>query len=78
MEGFYHTTGINGLSTCYFYIQSFINKVLELNISSLYKLIKAFTANSDWFSPTVGANSCTEGCVVYCGFYIFVLTMISD
>ena len=29
--------------TYYFYIQSFINIVLEFNISGLYKLIKAFT-----------------------------------
>ena len=36
---------IETLSTGYFYIQSFIIIVQELNMSSLYKLIKAFTAN---------------------------------
>ena len=46
---------IETLSTGYFYIQSFIIIVQELNMSSLYKLIKAFTANS-FISPLI-----TEG-----------------
>ena len=33
------------LSTWYFYIQTFINIVQERNISNIYKLIEAFTAN---------------------------------
>ena len=41
------TIQYNFIETGYFYIQSFINIIIELNMSSLYKLIKAFTANSN-------------------------------
>ena len=36
---------IETLGTGYFFIQSFINIVLEFNMSCLYKLSKAFRAN---------------------------------
>ena len=54
------------LST-YFYIQRFINIVQELNISSLYKLIKAFTANKNINSASnnIATNQIPTNCWIW-------------